>query len=142
LRTYIGSITVDRVVIKYQDRRSAMALSRGMLLAVAGAAAIGGASTLAIAQWSPYQNSPLMRGFADAWSSSTTPSVVGQLASNDGIYVDMKDFKIAKGTAKDSALVQEQIAKLGAREVKDGAIIFRAGDKLYLVDRHPSAPTQ
>jgi hypothetical protein len=119
-----------------------MALSRGMLLAIGAAAAIGGASTLAVAQWSPFQDSPLMRGFADAWSSGTTASVVGQLASNDGIYVDVKDFKVAKGTAKDDALVRAQIAKLGAREVKDGAIIFRSGDKLYLVDRHPSAPTQ
>jgi hypothetical protein len=83
-----------------------------------------------------------MRGFTDAWSSGSTPTVVGQLGSNEGIYVDMKDFKIAKGTAKDDASVQAQIAKLGAREVKDGAIIFRAGDKLYLVDRHPSASTQ
>jgi hypothetical protein len=38
--------------------------------------------------------------------------------------------------------VQAQVAKLGAREVKDGAIIFRAGGKIYLVDRHPSAATQ
>jgi hypothetical protein len=121
-----------------------MSHSRHTLVAISVTAVIGiaGASTLAVAQWSPFQNSPLMRGFADAWSSSTTPNVVGQLASNDGIYVDVKDFKIAKGTAKDGAAVQTQIAKLGAREVKDGAIIFRAGDKLYLVDRHPSSPTQ
>jgi len=119
-----------------------MSHSRHTLVAIGVTAVIGSASTLAIAQWSPFQNSPLMRGFADAWSSSTTPNVVGQLASNDGIYVDVKEFKIAKGTAKDGAAVQAQITKLGAREVKDGAIIFRAGDKLYLVDRHPSAPTQ
>ena len=120
-----------------------MSHSRHTLVAIGVTTAIGiaGASTLAVAQWSPFQNSPLMRGFADAWSSST-PNVVGQLASNDGIYVDVKDFKIAKGTAKDGAAVQAQIEKLGAREVKDGAIIFRAGDKLYLVDRHPSSPTQ
>ena len=29
--------------------------------------------------------------------------------------------------------------KLGATEVKDGAIIFRVGDKLYLVDADPKA---
>jgi hypothetical protein len=118
-----------------------MLVSKAALLAIGFTAGIGitGASTLAVAQW---QNSPLMRGFNDAWSSSATPNVVGQLASNDGIYVDMKDFKIVKGTAKDDASVQAQIGKLGAKEVKDGAVIFRAGDKLYLVDRHPSSATQ
>ena len=116
---------------------------RPLVLAGASAAiGIGAASTLAIAQWTPFQNSPLMRSFADAWSSTATPSAVGQLANHEGIYVDMKEFKIAKGAAKNDAAVQAQIAKLGAREVKDGAIIFRSGDKLYLVDRHPSAPTQ
>jgi hypothetical protein len=29
--------------------------------------------------------------------------------------------------------------KLGAQEVKEGAIIIRAGDKLYLVDADPAA---
>jgi hypothetical protein len=121
-----------------------MSFSRRTLVLAGASTAIGMgvASTLAIAQWTPFQNSPLMRGFADAWSSTATPTAVGQLANNEGIYVDMKEFKIAKGTAKDDATVQAQIAKLGAREVKDGAIIFRSGDKLYLVDRHPSAPTQ
>jgi hypothetical protein len=30
-----------------------------------------------------------------------------------------------------------QITKLGARPVNDGAIIFRTGDKLYIVDAAP-----
>ena len=111
-----------------------------MAIGITAAIGLGSVSTLAVAQW---QNSPLMRGFTDAWSSgASTPNVVGELKSNEGIYVDMKDFKIAKGMAKDDASVQAQIVKLGAKEVKDGAIIFRAGEKLYLVDRHPSAATQ
>ena len=57
------------------------------------------------------------------------------LASNEGIYVDMKEFKINKGVAKGDP--QAQIAKSGAREVSDGAIIFRSGDKLYIVDSRP-----
>jgi hypothetical protein len=75
-----------------------------------------------------------MKGFTDNWSSSS--NAVGQLASNEGIYVDVKEFKIAKGAAKGDAAAQ--ISKLGAREVADGAIIFRSGDKLYIVDSKPA----
>jgi len=116
----------------------AMSASRPTVLLVGAGAALGIVigSTLAIAQW---QNSPLMRGFTDNWSSSSQ-NVVGQLANNEGIYVDMKDFKIMKGTAKGDP--QTQIAKLGARKVSDGAIIFRSGDALYIVDSKPPTTTQ
>jgi hypothetical protein len=75
-----------------------------------------------------------MKSFTDNWSS-TSSDAIGQLATNEGIYVDMKDFKIAKGAAKGDP--SAQISKLGAREVSDGAIIFRSGDKLYIVDGTP-----
>jgi hypothetical protein len=107
-------------------------------LAIGAAAAFGivTGATLAVAQW---QNSPLMRGFTDNWSSSAQ-NVVGQLASNEGIYVDMKDFNITKGAAKGDPAAQ--IAKLGARKISDGAIIFRNGDALYIVDSRPPGTTQ
>ena len=117
-----------------------MPLSKRTLLAIGTAAAIGvGAGvSMAVAQ-SPWQNSPLMKGFSDNWSS-TSPTATGQLESNEGIYVDMKDFKITKGVAKGDP--SAQIVKLGAREVSDGAIIFRSGAKLYIVDGIPPAKTQ
>ena len=98
-----------------------------------GAAAIGivAASTLAPAF------SPLMRSFEDNWSSS---SQLGPLSSNEGIYVDMHDFSIHKGVAKGDPAAQ--IAKLGAKKVSDGAIIFRSGDALYIVDSKPPTTTQ
>jgi hypothetical protein len=67
-------------------------------------------------------------------------TMIGELANNEGIYVDLKAFKIAKGAAKGDP--STQIAKMGAREIADGAIIFRFGDKLYIVDGKPagSAP--
>jgi len=104
-----------------------MSLSKHAFCSV-GAAAIGivAASTLAVAF------SPLMRSFEDNWSSS---SQLGVLDGNEGIYVDMKDFKIAKGMAKGDPAAQ--IAKLGARKISDGAIIFRLGDDLYIVDAKP-----
>jgi hypothetical protein len=73
-----------------------------------------------------------MKSMTDNWS---TPSMVGQLASNEGIFVDPKEFKINKGMAKGDP--SEQIAKSGAREVSEGAIIFRSGTKLYIVDGTP-----
>jgi len=113
-----------------------MSASRSALLAIGAGAALGLiiGSTMAIAQW---QNSPLMRGFTDNWSSGSQ-NVVGQLASNEGIYVDIKDFNIMKGAAKGDPAAQ--ITKMGARKVSDGAIIFRHGDALYIVDSKP--PTQ
>ena len=77
-----------------------------------------------------------MRAMTDNWSP---PNTVGQLASNEGLYVDMKEFKINKGVAKGDP--SEQIKKSGAREVSDGAIIFRSGAKLYIVDGRPPAAT-
>lgn len=118
-----------------------MSLSKRTLLAIGAATAVciaAGAAQFAAAQ-SPWQNSPLMRGFSDDWSSSTQ-DVLGQLGSNEGIYVDVKGFKISKGAAKGDA--SGQISKLGAREVSDGAIIFRSGEKLYIVDGRPPAKTQ
>jgi len=62
---------------------------------------------------------------------------LGALNTNEGIYVDRKGFSVIKGAAKTDPTAQ--IMKLGAQEVKDGAIIFRVGDKLYLVDADPEA---
>lgn len=63
---------------------------------------------------------------------------LGALINNQGIYVDRTKFGIIKGTAK-SDPTPAQLTKLGAQEVKDGAIIIRVGDKLYLVDTDPNA---
>ncbi len=119
-----------------------MSLSKRTLLAVGAATALSvaaGAATLAVAQFSPWQDSPLMRGNSNDWTSSNN-DVLGQLGANEGIYVDMKGFKISKGAAKGDAT--QHVAKLNAREVTDGAIIFRAGDKLFIVDGRPAAKTQ
>lgn len=62
---------------------------------------------------------------------------LGALNVSEGIYVNSKNFDIIKGTAKVDPTAQ--MMKLGAKEVKDGAIIFRVGDKLYLVDADPGA---
>ena len=95
---------------------------------------VAGASTVALGQFNPWNNNNVnMRSLTDNWSA---PSTLGALASNEGIYVDMKEFKINKGAAKGDPT--DQIRKSGAREVADGAIIFRAGDKLYITDGKPA----
>jgi hypothetical protein len=104
---------------------------------IAAAAALGivaGASTMAVAQFNPWNNNNVrMRSMTDNWSE---PAPLGSLASSEGIYVNMQDFKIAKGTAKGD--LSDQLVKSGAKEVADGAIIFRSGNKLYIVDGRPA----
>jgi hypothetical protein len=104
-------------------------------LIVIGTAAIlvSGAAGLALAQFDPWNNNNInMRSMTDNWSP---PNSLGNLANNEGIYVDTGQFRIAKGSAKGDPAAQ--IQKAGAREVADGAIIFRSGNKLYIVDGAP-----
>src|SRR5215467_3526531 len=106
-------------------------MSRRALLEIGAATvvslvAIG--STMAVAQFNPWNNNNVrMRSMTDNWSE---PSPLGALASNEGIYVDVNDFKIQKGAAKTDPA--DRLSKSGAREVGDGAIIFRSGNKLYI----------
>ena len=53
------------------------------------------------------------------------------LGDNQGVFVDKGTFKLRLGSGTPTA---NQIAKMGAREVQNGAIIFRTGGKLYIVD--------
>jgi hypothetical protein len=100
-----------------------VASSRSMFLGLGLVAGIGIGAIATSFAFDPWQ---------DNWSSG---NALGTLSSNDGIYVDVKDFKITKGAAKGDPAAQ--IAKLHAREASDGAIIFRTGSKLYIVDAKP-----
>ena len=97
-------------------------MSERTLLTIGLTVALGmalGASTLALAQFNPWASvasESHMRSMTDNWSP---PNAVGQLASNEGIYVDTKAFQINKGTAKGDPT--DQIKKSGAREVFEGA---------------------
>jgi hypothetical protein len=53
------------------------------------------------------------------------------LGDNQGVFVDKGTFKLRLGNGTPTA---EKIAKMGAKEVQNGAIIFRHGGKLYIVD--------
>jgi hypothetical protein len=56
---------------------------------------------------------------------------LGNLSNNDSVFIDGKTFQILGGKSKGD--VAAQIKGLGARELGGGAIIFRSGDKLYIV---------
>jgi|SRR5271166_5839541 hypothetical protein len=75
-----------------------------------------------------------------ALAQQPSGDVIGELANNEGIFVDGKTFKIARGKAKGDP--SAQIAKMGAKEVGPGAIIFRYNDKLYMVEGTPPLPPQ
>ena len=90
-----------------------MSLSKASWLAVGVAIGVGVAATLA----------------------GAASTAIGDLGNNEGIFVNKKTFKINKGAS--TADPQAQIVELGARPVTDGAIIFRSGDKLYIVDAVP-----
>jgi hypothetical protein len=57
------------------------------------------------------------------------------IADKEGIYIDGKSFKVARGTANGEA--SSLIENSGARDLGPAAIVFRKGDKLYLVTVAP-----
>jgi hypothetical protein len=107
-----------------------MSPSRLTFLAV-GPAALGfaiAASGLAIA-FDPWGQSQ--------WSYMKGAEAVPALADNQGVYVDKGTFKLTIGAAKGADPVA-LITKMGGKEVANGAVIFRSGDKLYIVDGKPA----
>ena len=73
-----------------------------------------------------------------AIAQAPSRDVISNLDNNQGILVDKQTFDVIKGNAKtDNPLAT--LAKMGAREVSAGAIVFRHGDKLYIVDGTPPA---
>jgi hypothetical protein len=66
-----------------------------------------------------------------AIAQAPSQDVISKLDDNQSILVDKQTFDVIKGNAKtDNPLAT--LAKMGAREVSAGAIVFRHGDKLYI----------
>src|SRR5262245_412725 len=57
------------------------------------------------------------------------------IANNDSVYIDATTFKVSPGKARGD--VAAQIKKYGARELSQGAIVFRSGYRLYLLEAMP-----
>ena len=84
-------------------------------------------------------------GLAVAFSELGMPmymkgsDAVAELGNNEGVYVEKGTFKLRIGAAKTAeGDTMAQITKLGGKEVSNGAIIVRAGGKLFLVDGKPA----
>jgi hypothetical protein len=56
------------------------------------------------------------------------PTGLAELQNGDAVFVENGTFKLHLGKGETPP------AKMGATEVQHGAIIFRSGDKLYIVD--------
>ena len=81
-------------------------------------------------------------GFASGAASfaiaqATQKEVLTTLDNNQGILVDKNNFNVIKGTSSGDALAA--MAKMNPREVSAAAIVFRHGDKIYMVDGTPPA---
>src|SRR5262245_9875121 len=70
----------------------------------------------------------IVSNLAAAQSQTLPPATI---ADNDSIYIEGKTFAITPGGAKGDT--SAQIEALGARDLGPGAIIFRSGEKLYIV---------
>src|SRR5262245_43693275 len=71
-------------------------------------------------------------------SAAQSPAAPGTIADNDSIFIDGATFTVTPGKAKASA--SDLIKTLGARELGRGAIVFRSGEKLYIVNGPPRLP--
>jgi len=72
-----------------------------------------------------------------AIAEATNKEVLTTLDSNQGILVDKNNFNVIKGTSSGDALAA--MAKMNPREVSAAAIVFRQGDKIYMLDGTPPA---
>ena len=78
-------------------------------------------------------------GFAPVSVAQAPPQgSVDELTNHEGVFLDAKSGKIAKAKAKNEDWIQ--IAKSKAVELGEGAVIFRWGDKLYLIEGDANAP--
>ena len=59
------------------------------------------------------------------------PTPVAELGNNQGVYVEKGTFRIHLGKGDATA---EHLDKTGAKKISHGAMIFRSGDDLYIVD--------
>ena len=105
-------------------------------LPILGGAAIGftiGASSLAIANFG-LSGPGSQLGMPQYMKAET--KAVAQLGDHEGVYVDKSTFNLHLGKPKGATPAADALSK-GAHEVSNGAIIYRSGGKLYLVDGMP-----
>ena len=108
-----------------------MASSQSRLLII-GAAVLGlsiAASGLAVGQQWGMSGPGSQLGMPQYMKGAATP--VAELGNNQGVYVEKGNFRIHLGKGEATA---EDLAKTGAKKIAHGAMIYRSGDDLYIVD--------
>ncbi|HKA70961.1 MAG TPA: DUF4344 domain-containing metallopeptidase [Xanthobacteraceae bacterium] len=80
-----------------------------------------------------------MSGFPHL-ATAQSPEVSSTIDDSDGVFIDGTTFQIRPGKGKSDAI--SAIKGLGARELGPGAIVFRSGQKLYIVDAPLRLPAE
>jgi hypothetical protein len=95
--------------------------SRHHLVAAVAGLAVGAWASSAVAQ-------------TNTAKPNAAPSKItgGVIADNDSIYIDATSFTVTPGKGKNDTSVL--VNSLGARDLGPGAIVFRSGDKLYILN--------
>jgi hypothetical protein len=75
---------------------------------------------------------------AAASPTGTRAQIAVHLTEGDGIFVDGRNLEIVHGRSPSD--LARLIAALSARDIGPGAIIFRAGDRLYIADTPAALP--
>ena len=96
-----------------------MVLSKRAVLTT-GAALLLGLSTVAIAQTPPAKG-----------KKSAEVATVGE---GDALMIGPKGQRLHKSNVKITAAQHEAAMKKGAREIKPGAVIYKQGGKLYMIE--------
>jgi hypothetical protein len=99
---------------------NAMSISKRALLASSAGLVIG-LSTVAMAQ------TPAPKGNAKSQEAAT-------IGEGEAVMIGPKAQRLHKSKVKVSAAQHEAAMKKGAREVKPGAVIYKQGGKLYLME--------
>ena len=65
-------------------------------------------------------------------TAALAQDAVRTLGDNEGLFIDGKTLTVTPGRSK--ADVASQIGNLSVRPLGPGAIVFRSGDKLYMIE--------
>jgi hypothetical protein len=123
-----GRLKIETISPSYITRSIAMPSSKSRSL-IFGSTVIGlaiGASGVAIGQQWGMSGPGSQLGMPQYMKGA--PTGLAELQNGDAVFVENGTFKLHLGKGETPP------AKMGAKEVAHGAIIFRSDDKLYIVD--------
>src|SRR5262245_35684531 len=72
--------------------------------------------------------------YTGAMAQSKKATEVTSMGEGEAVMLGSKSQKLHKSNAKVTAAHHEAAMKKGAREIKPGAVIYRSGGKLYMME--------